>query len=147
MNDFKYSIVEERKASFADAKFYKEVAKKAKDFGIMGKNSIMNGIYVNEAQGSHFWFACLSDQIAREQGSRLITLEDAGLILKKENFIKGFYCEFNQLNLFSNKAIFEKNQPLIDYLSGELKNLGYEFSPENPISIKGAKILEDKNKK
>ncbi|MEA3414082.1 MAG: hypothetical protein U9Q99_00960, partial [Nanoarchaeota archaeon] len=42
---------------------------------------------------------------------------------------------------------FEKNQPLIDYLSGELKNLGYEFSPENPISIKGAKILEDKNKK
>jgi len=127
-----------------DFKFYKEVLKKAKKDFQKGFQYISNNINPIDVTGSNFFFACLADELLGKDG-RIATLNDWGEMLNGGNFAKGMYFDSNQLILRSDEATFDKNQYLINDLSKKLKG-EFEYSPENPLIITGARLKSSKAK-
>jgi len=133
-----------------DSEIYKEVLKKAKEKFPLGFKYISHNIDAENVTGSNYFFVCLLDEMLGKD-SRITNLNDWKNMLTGGNFAKGFYFDANSLVLYSDNANYDKNQYLINDLSRKLKGTkihgaSFEYSPENPLIITGAKLEKSKAK-
>ena len=140
----------EKILGFSAKKLYAEA--KSKAIEVFGENSLAyqtltNGIDFDTLTGSQFfWNTWLNSCEVLPKNKSIAVLNDAENFLNfDKNFLSGIYMDFPQLILRSNIDSYVKNQPIINDLAKKLKSekihgAPFEYSPENPLIITGAKL-------
>jgi hypothetical protein len=128
---------------------YKEAfAKASEKFGgdSLAYKTITNGISEKNVTGSQFFWNTWLEQSGISLPGKVMLLKDWENALSQDSgLVSGFYTDMPQLILRSDEATFDKNQYLINDLSKKLKG-EFEYSPENPLIITGARLKSSKAK-
>lgn len=142
----------EAQLGFNPREFYKELfASLGKDFGKNSRayNQTTNEINPETLEGSNFLFNSYLNRKIKEKfpNKAVITLNDIeGILNTDANFFNRFYSDAPSIVLRTERdESWEKNQRIIDYLLPQIKSLGKNFSPENPLVITNPKLIRDKD--
>ncbi len=132
----------------ADAEVYRAVrGRTAEKFGKDSRahQTIMSGINTSGGLGSQFFFNTQVGLYLPER-QRVASLKDWNAIWSQDpSFLAGNYADLPMLILRSGQPTYGANTPIIQDLTQQARDRNLTFSPENPLVIHNASIVDDNN--